>query len=163
VRLLILDVDGVLTEGQIVLGPAGMELKHFDTRDGLGIILGQKAGIKVAFITGRASSAVENRAKDLGVRDCLQGRLDKLVAYQELLDKHGLADEQVAFVGDDLLDLPALKRAGLKVAVPNASWEVKAAADYVTIAAGGHGAVREVVEMLLGWRATGSAEDIEKK
>jgi len=145
------------------LGSAGMELKHFNTRDGLGIILGQEAGIKVAFITGRTSPAVEMRAKDLRVGDCLQGRSDKLVAYQELLDKYGLTDEQVAFVGDDLLDLPALKRAGLKVAVSNASPEVKTAVDYVTIAAGGHGAVREVVEMLLGWRSTGSVEDIEKE
>jgi 3-deoxy-D-manno-octulosonate 8-phosphate phosphatase (KDO 8-P phosphatase) len=152
VRLLILDVDGVLTGGEIIMGSAGMELKHFHTLDGLGIAMAREAGLKVAFITYRDSEAVAMRAADLGIDELVQGCRDKEQAYDRLLKKFGLRDEQVAYVGDDLIDLPAFHRAGLKVAVPNAQAQLKSMADYVTIAGGGRGAVREVVELLLGWR-----------
>jgi 3-deoxy-D-manno-octulosonate 8-phosphate phosphatase (KDO 8-P phosphatase) len=152
VKLLILDVDGVLTDGKVVLGTDGLELKHFHTLDGFGIARAHEKGLIVAFITARVSEAVETRALELGVKDFLQGRRDKVEAYEHLLEKHHLSDDQVAYVGDDLFDLPVLSRAGLKVAVANAVTPLKRAADYVTLAPGGHGAVREVIELLLGWR-----------
>jgi 3-deoxy-D-manno-octulosonate 8-phosphate phosphatase (KDO 8-P phosphatase) len=147
-------VDGTLTKGEIILGDEGMELKHFDTRDGLGIARACRAGLKVAIITGRVSQAVMTRAGELGVKDLFQGSMNKLEAYESLLKRHNLTDNQVAFVGDDLLDLPVMKRVGLKVAVANASGELKVLADYVTLASGGRGAVREVIDLLLGWRET---------
>jgi len=154
-------VDGTLTRGEIILGDEGMELKHFDTRDGLGIAMASQAGIKVAIITGRVSGAVMTRAGELGVKDLFQGSIDKLKVYKSLLKRHNLTDQQVAFVGDDLLDLPVMKRVGLKVAVANASWELKALADYVTLASGGRGAVREVIDLLLGWRETNTSTLLE--
>jgi len=157
VRLLILDVDGVLTGGEIILGSEGMELKHFNTKDGLGIAMARRAGLGVAIITGRVSQAVVTRAGEMGVEDLFQGNMDKLEVFESLLKKYRLTDEQVAFVGDDLLDLPVLKRAGLKIAVANASGELKALADYVTLARGGRGAIREVVDLLLGWREDGDS------
>jgi 3-deoxy-D-manno-octulosonate 8-phosphate phosphatase (KDO 8-P phosphatase) len=137
------------------MGSGGMELKHFHTLDGLGIPLAQRAGLRVAVITARESEAVAMRAADLKIEDLIQGCLDKQKAYEDLLEKYDLRDEQVAYVGDDLIDLPAFGRAGLKVAVANARSQLKLMADYVTIAHGGRGAVRETVELLLGWRSEG--------
>jgi 3-deoxy-D-manno-octulosonate 8-phosphate phosphatase (KDO 8-P phosphatase) len=162
VQLLILDVDGVLTGGEIILGSEGMELKHFNTRDGLGIAMARQVGLNVAIITGRVSQAVVTRAVELGIQDLFQGNMDKIEAYERLLKKHQLTDEQVAFVGDDLLDLPVLRRAGLKIAVANASGQLKILADYVTLARGGRGAVREVVDLLLGWREDGTSVPLER-
>jgi 3-deoxy-D-manno-octulosonate 8-phosphate phosphatase (KDO 8-P phosphatase) len=139
-----------------------MELKSFDTRDGLGIVMARQFGLEVAIITARVSEAVEARASDLGIKDFLQGRMDKTDAYEHLLGKHGVTDEQVAFVGDDLLDMPAMMRAGLKVAVANASQELKEVADYVTLASGGNGAVREVVDLLMGWQQEREASEEEQ-
>ena len=161
IQLLILDVDGVLTGGEIILGSQGIELKAFNTRDGMAIAMARQAGLRVAIITGRVSEAVAVRASELGVKDLFQGRMDKMEAYESLLKRYQLTDQQVAFVGDDLLDLPIMKRAGLKVAVANASGELKAMADYVTLASGGQGAVREVVELLLGWKDRGKSVPIE--
>jgi 3-deoxy-D-manno-octulosonate 8-phosphate phosphatase (KDO 8-P phosphatase) len=152
IRLLILDVDGVLTDGAIVLGSGGMDLKHFHTLDGLGIATAREAGLEVAIITARVSEAVETRANELGIKDFFQGRLNKKETYQHLLEKYDLRDEQVAYIGDDLVDLPVMLRVGLKVAVANADSQLKEVADYVTIREGGHGAVREVVDLLMGWR-----------
>jgi 3-deoxy-D-manno-octulosonate 8-phosphate phosphatase (KDO 8-P phosphatase) len=163
VRLLIVDVDGVLTGGEIIMGSGKMELKYFHTLDGFGVVMAQRAGLRVAIITARASEAVEMRAGDLGIKDFFQGRLNKEEAYLHLLQKHHLRDEQVAYVGDDLLDLPVFTRAGLKVAVANAHAHLKAQADYVTIASGGRGAVREVVELLLGWGAGEGSQIGEKE
>jgi len=139
------------------MGSGGMELKHYHTLDGLGIAVALKAGLKVAIITARESEAVAMRAADLKIEDFIQGCVDKQKAYDDLLQKYGLRDEQVAYVGDDLIDLPAFRRAGLKVAVANARSSLKLLADYVTIAAGGRGAVRETVELLLGWKPKGEA------
>lgn len=161
-QLLILDVDGVLTGGEIILGSEGMELKAFNTMDGMAMTMAHEAGLKVAIITGRVSEAVTARASELGIKDLFQGSMDKMEAYENLLKRHQLTDLQVAYVGDDLLDLPLLKRAGFKVAVANASGELKAMADYVTLASGGNGAVREVVEFLLGWKEEKESSSLGK-
>lgn len=151
----------MLTTGEIILGSGGMELKAFNTRDGMAIAMAHQAGLRVAIVTGRTSEAVVTRAGELGIKDLFQGRKDKTEAYEGLLKRYRLTDQQVAFVGDDLMDLPIMKRVGLKVAVANAGEELKAMADYVTLASGGQGAVREVVELLLGWRKRGESAPIE--
>lgn len=144
-----LDVDGVLTDGRIILGSGGMEFKFFDSQDGMGITLAQQAGLKIAIITGRESEAVSRRAVELKIDDIFQNCPDKLPPYLQLLNKYGLTDEEATCVADDLIDLPILRRAGFKVAVGNAVEEVKEMADYVTEAKGGRGAVREVVDLIL--------------
>ena len=149
VRLVILDVDGVLTDGRIIYGTGGMELKAFDVRDGHGVKMFHRAGLRTAILTGRTSEVVARRAEELGIADVVQNAKDKLAAYRELLARHALADAQVACVGDDVTDLPLFARAGLAVAVPGAAPEARAAAHYVTRRAGGRGAVREVLDLIL--------------
>jgi 3-deoxy-D-manno-octulosonate 8-phosphate phosphatase (KDO 8-P phosphatase) len=162
VRLLGLDVDGVLTDNGVYIGPvagARVELKRFDIQDGLGLILLRTAGLPVVWLSGRSSEATSMRAAELKVEELLQvPGPRKLAALDELLTRRGIAWEEVAFVGDDLADLPVLRRVGLPIAVANAVPDVKAVASYVTRATGGHGAVREVVELLL--RARGVWPDI---
>ena len=154
VRLLVLDVDGVLTDGTLYLSASGEELKAFNIQDGLGIKLLQAADIEVAIVTGRSSRALELRARELGVMRVTQDVADKLAAVTDLLEELGLAPEQAACVGDDLPDLPLLSRCGLAVAVPEAPRWLLDRAHYVTRRAGGRGAVREVCELLL--RAQGA-------
>ena len=149
VRLLVLDVDGVLTDGSIVYSDSGEEFKRFHVRDGSAIKLWQRAGHAVAFLSGRSSAAVSRRAAELGVTLVLQGRADKSAALDEILAACGMTASETCAVGDDLQDLPVLTRAGVAVAVADACPEVRAAADYVTMTPGGSGAVREVVEHLL--------------
>lgn len=149
VRFMILDVDGVLTDGRVLFDKAGELGKSFNVQDGMGIRLALEAGIRVALISGRISEAVEKRASDLGIQDCLLGIQDKVSAYEELKTKYGLRDEEIACVGDDVQDLPILRRSGFGVAVGTARPSVKVEADYVTRAKGGYGAVREVVELIL--------------
>lgn len=149
VRLLALDVDGVLTDGRLYFAEDGQEFKTFDTQDGHGIKMLQHAGIEVAIITGRTTKLVQRRAGNLGIRHLLQGREDKLVALRELTAELGVALDEVAYVGDDWPDLPAILAAGLGVAVANAHAELRARADHVTTLAGGRGAVREVCDLLL--------------
>jgi 3-deoxy-D-manno-octulosonate 8-phosphate phosphatase (KDO 8-P phosphatase) len=160
VRLLALDVDGVLTDNGIYLGPiAGdrVELKRFDIQDGLAHTLLRFTDIDVAWVSGRHSDATTLRASELRVSTVLQlPKAAKLPAMEQLLGERGLAWSQVAFVGDDLADLPVLRRAGLPIAVANAVDEVKAVAAYVTRTAGGHGAVRDAIEAIL--RARGEWE-----
>jgi 3-deoxy-D-manno-octulosonate 8-phosphate phosphatase (KDO 8-P phosphatase) len=147
--LLLLDVDGVLTDGRIIVDDRGVETKHFHVRDGQGIALLLRGGIEVGFITSRSSASVRHRAKELGVGLLRQGVRDKLAVYESIRQSGGLRDEQVAFMGDDIVDLPVLRRAGLALSVAD-GWEgVRAAADLVTVAGGGDGAVREVAEVLL--------------
>lgn len=165
VRLLGLDVDGVLTDNGVYIGPlAGdrVELKRFDIQDGLGLILLQTAGLPVVWVSGRSSEATALRAAELRVVELLQvPGPRKAAAFEQLLGRRGIGWEEVAYVGDDLADLPILRRVGLPIAVANAVTEVKHAAAYVTQATGGHGAVREVVELLL--RARGEwAEILER-
>ena len=161
VKLLLLDVDGVLTDGSIIYTPEGREIKAFSTRDGLGLRLAQKAGIQVGLITARSSEVVQRRAENLGISLVYQGAGRKLEIYQRILAEQGLRTEQTAYVGDDWLDLPILLRAGLAVAVADGAPEVLEAAHYVTDHPGGRGAVREVCDLLveaLGRRAELLAE-----
>jgi 3-deoxy-D-manno-octulosonate 8-phosphate phosphatase (KDO 8-P phosphatase) len=149
IELLLLDVDGVLTDGGIVYANDGTETKRFHVRDGSGLKLWQRAGKRAAIVSGRSSPAVERRAAELGIDPVLQGRADKRPAFEAVLAATGLRPEQVCAVGDDLPDLPVLVRCGLAVAVADACPEVRAAAAYVTTIPGGHGAVRDAVEWLL--------------
>jgi len=152
IELLLLDVDGVLTDGGIFYTDAGTEAKRFHVRDGSGLKLWHAAGKRSAIVSGRSSVVVERRAAELGIRPVLQGRDDKLRAFAEVLAETGLRAEQVCAIGDDLPDLPVLRRCGLAVAVADACREVREGAHFVTSAPGGHGAVRDTVEWLLKLR-----------
>ena len=149
IKLLLLDVDGVLTDGGIYLDDRGIETKRFDVRDGQGITLLQRSGVRVGIITGRSSKVVRYRARELGISMVYQGVRDKAQIFAEIKRKTGLKNRQIAYIGDDIGDLPVLQRAGLAITVRNSWLGLKSAADYVTQADGGHGAVREVVEWLL--------------
>lgn len=149
IELLVLDVDGVLTDGGLLIHSDGSESKQFHTFDGHGIRLWQRAGGKVAWLSGRTSLPVDRRAQELGVSYVLQDCHFKLPALEQLLCDTGLKAENVAYVGDDLMDLPPIMHVGFGVAVANAVDELKAHADYVTTREGGHGAVREVIEYIL--------------
>ncbi|KYZ76385.1 3-deoxy-D-manno-octulosonate 8-phosphate phosphatase [Anaerosporomusa subterranea] len=149
IRLLVLDVDGVLTNNQLIFGNDGEILKVFHSQDGLGIAAAHKAGLKTAIITGRNSEMVRRRGEELKIGDLYQGSMDKVSALNELLSKHRLTLDNIAYVGDDLNDLPVLSRAGLACAVANAVPEVKAAAHYIASHEGGRGAVREIIEYIL--------------
>ena len=148
IKLLILDVDGVLTEGHIIYDNFGDELKCFNVQDGLGMFLLNKAGIKSVIITAKKSRAVKRRAHDMRVAAVYSAH-DKLKVYQKVLKRFRVKNEEVCFIGDELLDLPLIKRAGLAIAPPNAAEEVKNTAHYVTKEHGGRGAVREVIEIIL--------------
>lgn len=152
VRLLLLDCDGVLTDGGVTLAADGVESKTFHIRDGLGIRAWQRAGGRTGIVTGRSSPVVERRAAELGIDFVRQGVDDKLAAVAGILAACGLSWEDAAFVGDDLPDLPVVERCGLGVAVADAAAELRAAADLVTALPGGRGAVRELVERLLAAR-----------
>jgi 3-deoxy-D-manno-octulosonate 8-phosphate phosphatase (KDO 8-P phosphatase) len=149
IELLLLDVDGVLTDGGIVYGEDSIEIKRFHVRDGSALKFWHLAGKRSAIVSGRKSRAVQVRAAELGIAPVFQGRPEKLPAFEAVLAETGLRAEQVCAVGDDLPDLPVLLRTGLAVAVADACVEVRAAADYVTAVPGGHGAVRDAVEWLL--------------
>ncbi len=149
IKLLTLDVDGVLTDGTIYYSDQASEIKAFNTQDGLGIKLLHRFGIQTAIITGRCSPMVKRRAKELGIQDIFQASSNKQEAFQSLLKKYHLSKEEVAHVGDDLPDLTIMKQCGLGIAVENANWFVKAQADWKTEREGGHGAVRCVAELLL--------------
>lgn len=165
IRVLLMDVDGVLTDGHIWLisQPDGSatEMKSFSAYDGAGLKLARMAGLRTGLITGRDSAATMRRARELDMEFVYQGSADKIVAYHKLLHRSGVAESEIAYVGDDLPDLPILERVGLGVAVANAVPEVKTCARYVTRAAGGSGAVREVVELLL--RAQGKWKYLSAK
>jgi YrbI family 3-deoxy-D-manno-octulosonate 8-phosphate phosphatase len=153
VRLLIVDVDGVLTDAGMYYSEAGEELKKFNTRDGHGIRLLQAAGIPTAIVTRERTEIVARRAKKLGIDDVHQGVLDKRPVIQALMDKHGIAAAEACYVGDDLGDLGAMTSVGLPVAVRDALPAIKAVARYVTRRRGGAGAVREVCDLILAARA----------
>ncbi len=149
IRLLLLDVDGVLTDGRIIYDNQGNELKAFDVKDGHGLKMIQRAGIAVGIITGRSSQVVVKRAEELGIEILYQGAKNKLEPYREILAQHGLTDEQVAYVGDDIVDLPILLRAGFSATVADAVPEVLSLVDYVANRSGGRGAVREICDLVL--------------
>jgi len=148
-QVLVMDVDGVMTDGKIVFDSNGNELKFFCVKDGFGLARWHQLGKKSAIITARYSKPVEVRAKGLNIDLVFQDAYPKLEWYEKVLKEFGVKDEQVCYIGDDLADIPVMKRAGLGIAVANAAEETKGAADYVTKNAGGNGAVREVIEMIL--------------
>ncbi len=149
IKLLLLDVDGVLTDGKLYYGNSGEELKAFNIQDGLGIKLLQQGGIQVGIITGRVSTLLQRRADELGINPVIQGREDKLTALRELLESQNLGLHQIAFMGDDLPDLSAINLVGLGITVANACSTLAAKADWQTLRSGGDGAVREAAEMIL--------------
>ncbi len=149
IRLVIFDVDGVLTDGRLYLADDGNEFKAFHSRDGHGMKMLQNQGVAVAIISGRRSLAVERRMADLGIDYVYMGVQDKLVAFQDLLQHQGLDPAQVAYVGDDVIDLPVMSRVGLAIAVQDADPFVRRHAHWQTPSAGGRGAAREVCELLL--------------
>lgn len=149
ISMLILDVDGVLTDGKLYFDHSGNEMKAFNTRDGLGMKALQKVGIEVAVITGRKSEAVTHRMAQLGIKHVYQGREDKLDAFLDLLEITGLDAQQTCFAGDDWIDLPVLLRAGLAVSVADAEDRVKQQAHWITRRDGGDGAVREICNLIL--------------
>lgn len=158
IKLLAMDVDGVLTDGKIIYGTMGAEIKEFFVQDGLGLALLRKSGIGLAIITGRVSPMVERRASELGIEHIIQGRDDKAAALGELLGELGLSFDDCAYMGDDLPDVGAIKQAGLGITVANGCELAKQTADYTTVKTGGNGAVREVCELLLV--ASGKWDDI---
>lgn len=158
IRLLILDVDGVLTDGSIILDNKDNEFKVFHVRDGHGIKMLIRAGIYVAIITGRYSKVVERRAHELGITEVYQKSHDKRIAYRQLVEKYSIDEKEVAYIGDDIVDIPLLKRSGFPVVVADADDEVKAVAAMITKNRGGKGAVREICDFLL--KAKGLWEDI---
>lgn len=164
IQVLLMDVDGTLARGVWLLSrPDGtaVEMKNFDPHDGQGLTLARIAGLRTGIITGRESPAVTHRAREMDMEFIYQKQTRKILAYEQILRKAGLADAQVAYVGDDLPDIPLLKRAGLAVAVGDAATEVKRVAHFVTRARGGEGAVREAVELIL--KSQGKWEGIIEK
>ena len=161
IRMLVLDVDGVMTDGTIVVDSEGRESKFFSVLDGHGIKMWKRAGLQTAFLSGRKSGPTKQQADELAIDYCLEDCKDKLVCLRELMRLSGLSIEQIAYVGDDLPDLPVIRCAGFAAAVANAVDEVKKAADYITTRKGGQGAVREVIEYIL--KKTGKWEGLMKK
>lgn len=149
IKLFVCDVDGVFSDGRIYLGNDGEELKAFHTKDGFGLKAIMQQGIEVAIITGRQSNIVENRMKALGVKHIFQGKEDKLSVYQSLLEKLKLTPDQTAYIGDDVVDLPVMRIAGLAIAVNDAHPLVLSEANMITTIKGGFGAVREICDLFL--------------
>ncbi len=154
IHLVVFDVDGVLTDGSLYIGDDGQEYKAFHSKDGHGMVMLQNSGVQIAIITGRSSDVVRIRMQSLGVQHVYQGRRDKLPAYMEVKQATGLGDEQIAYVGDDVVDLPVMTRVGLAIAVQDAHRLTKQHAHWVTPSGGGRGAAREVCEMLMDAQGT---------
>ncbi len=151
-KLLLLDVDGVMTDGGLYYTAEGVEFKRFNAQDGYGIVRAREHGLKLGIISGRATPIVDARAGVLKIDDVIQGTDDKVSAMESIRDKYGLEDREIAFMGDDLFDIPLLRRVGFSAAPSNARPEVQRAVQYVTKAAGGEGAVRELIELILSRR-----------
>lgn len=149
IKLLVLDVDGVLTDGSLIINQDGTESKAFNTLDGHGIRMWRRLGLKVAFLSGRTSTPTEIRAKQLDIEYCLQECHDKLPEIKKLIEQMNIKPENVAYIGDDVTDLPVIRYVGFGVAVKNAVDEIKEYADYITTKNAGHGAVRQVIEYIL--------------
>ena len=149
IKLIIMDVDGTLTDGKIHIGENGELFKSFNCRDGFGINVANKIGMKTAILTGRNSICTTNRAKELGISSVKQGHMDKRDAYKELKSEFNLNDEEIAYIGDDIIDLPVFVQVGLKIAVGDADFELQERADIITEKIGGNGAVRDAIEFIL--------------
>lgn len=161
IKMFLMDVDGVLTDGKVIYDSKGNELKSFNIKDGLAIGLLHKAGIKTGIITGRNSPMVERRANELKINEVFQGKRKKIDTYNNIKEKYSLKDEEILYIGDDLVDIPVLKKVGFPVAVADAIEDVKNFCIYITKKKGGEGAVREVVELILKLR--GEYEKIIKE
>ena len=161
IRLLLFDVDGVLTDGTILVHPDGTESKQFNIRDGAGIVWAQRSGLSIGLLSARLADATSIRATQLGITTVVQGAADKLAGYEQILKDAGLTDDQVGYMGDDLQDLPVLRRAGFSAAPADAAPEVRAAVQWVSASGGGRGAARECIEHVLRakglWRAAVAA------
>jgi 3-deoxy-D-manno-octulosonate 8-phosphate phosphatase (KDO 8-P phosphatase) len=149
IRILILDVDGVLTDGGIFIDDEGRETKRFDVRDGHGLKMLMRCDVEIILLTGRTSKAVEHRALDLGIKEVYQGVWNKLEVFEDISRKKNVGWEEIAFVGDDVVDVPVLKRAGFSASVADAAEDVKRVVDYIAEQPGGKGAVREICEIIL--------------
>ena len=149
IKLLLFDVDGVLTDGSIIVHGDGTESKQFNIRDGAGLVWAQRAGLKVGLLSARLAEATGVRASQLGITIVVQGAANKLTGYEQILAEHGLTDDQVGYMGDDLQDLPVLRRAGFSAAPADAAPEVRAAVQWVSASGGGRGAARECIEHVL--------------
>lgn len=154
IRLVIFDVDGVLTDGSLFLGDDGQQYKAFHSKDGHGMRMLQHSGVKIGILTGRSSKVVEHRMRDLGVELVLQGRREKLPAFEAMLAQAGVEAAATAYVGDDVVDLPVMRRAGLAIAVQDAHPLVKRHAHWLTASPGGRGAAREVCELIMEAQGT---------
>ncbi len=161
IRLLVLDVDGVMTDGRIIMDHEGRETKNFNVKDGHGMKVLMRYGVDVILVTGRKSTVVEHRARDLGIGEIHQGVHNKLEIAEAILRNRSMNYDHMAFVGDDIVDIPVLKRAGFSVAVADAVEDVKKCVDYVTVNKGGRGAVREVCELIL--KAKGEWAGVAKR
>ena len=149
IKLLLLDVDGVLTDGRIIYDSRGRDSKFFDVHDGLGVFVLHKSGIKTVLITAKSSKAIKPRARDMRVAEVFAGIFPKTAVLDRILKKYNVSQDEICFMGDDLVDLSLMRKVGLPVAVSNASAQIKEAAAYITNRAGGRGAVREVAELIL--------------
>ena len=149
IEMIISDVDGVLTDGAIYKGTDGQEFKKFTVLDGVGVAMAREANLKIALISGRYSPATEFRAKELNIEDVYNGSLNKIPVYEEIKLKYSFDDSQIAYLGDDLIDIPVMKKVALPIAVENASHMVKEISHYVTKTSGGQGAFREAVEWVI--------------
>jgi 3-deoxy-D-manno-octulosonate 8-phosphate phosphatase (KDO 8-P phosphatase) len=149
IKLLISDVDGVLTDGTIYIGSDGTEFKNFSVEDGAGAAYARMAGLPIALISGRFSLCTLLRSKEMGIEHCYQGKLNKIDSYEELKEIFNVSDNQIAYIGDGLIDIPLLKRVGFPCSVPGAHERVKSLCDHITSTQGGRGAFREVVELIL--------------
>lgn len=149
IKMLLLDVDGVMTNGQVLLTPDGQELKHFSIHDGFGMVCAMKSGIRIGIISGRSSPSLKVRCDELKIEDLFMGEMEKLPILSRIMKKYGLSEEEVAFVGDDVPDLPVLMNVGLSAAPKNAHPDVKSRVDLLLKKAGGDGAVREMTDFLL--------------
>jgi 3-deoxy-D-manno-octulosonate 8-phosphate phosphatase (KDO 8-P phosphatase) len=158
VKILLMDVDGVLTDGRIIFDSDGRELKFFHVRDGHGIKILHKYGIETGIITGRNSKVVDIRAKELGIKMVYQKAWKKKDVIEKIMSEGGFAPEEVAYIGDDIVDIPVFRRVGFRVAVPDASYDVRNEVDYITLSYAGKGAVREVCDLIL--RAKGLWKEI---
>ncbi len=149
IKMIISDVDGVWTDGGFYKGTNGIELKKFSVFDGVGVAMARAADIKIALISGRYSPATEHRAKELGIEDVYNGSLNKLPVYEELKSKYGFDDSNIAYIGDDLIDIPVMNKVAVPIAVANATSDVKKVALHVTQLSGGEGAFREAVSWII--------------
>ena len=158
--MIISDIDGVWTDGSFYKGTDGKEFKKFNVNDGVGVAMAKAAGYKIALISGRYSPATEYRAKELNIEDVYNGGLNKIIAYEELKIKYNLIDSEIAYVGDDLIDIPVMEKVGAPIAVANAIISVKKISTYITKTSGGYGAFRESVSWIIDQQ--GRTNDILK-